>query len=385
VALAGLTIAQTFLFNIFNGVVLGLRRWDIINTLGIGWNLLRAALTVVFLLQGYGIVALAAIHCGISLASGAVTVFVAMRLLRGHRLSFSPTLLPRRRFIALSRRLLSYGFYVIVNNVGEKVIFMSAAIVVGVFLPLEAVAYYAIAASLIGYQRSLLSATAQVFNPLASHLVTLRKSTELKAAFMLGTKLCILITLPIAAAFFVLGEIFIALWMGVEFSGPSSEVLAVLAVGAVLGAPQFVFSSVLYGMSKHRVIALLRIAEAAANLTLSVVLVQRIGLVGVALGTVIPSFVFVTLVLPSAARRIVGVGLAEYYVTAYLRPALAVTPVVLFATWLRNAAPADNLLVFFGQVAALLLVYVPLAFALVLDADERAYLLRKVRPARAAT
>jgi O-antigen/teichoic acid export membrane protein len=138
-------------------------------------------------------------------------------------------------------------------------------------------------------------------------------------------------------------------------------------------------------MSKHHVIAWLRIAEAVANLTLSVILVQKIGLVGVALGTAIPSFIVVALVLPPVACRIVGVGLVEYYVKAYLRPALAVAPVVLFAAWLRNAVPAENLLVFFAQIAALLLVYVPAAFAIVLDAGERAYVLHRVRPARAAT
>ena len=69
----------------------------------------------------------------------------------------------------------------------------------------------------------------------------------------------------------------------------------------------------------------------------------------------------------------------------YLRPALAVAPVVVLAAWLRNAAPAENLFVFFGQVAVLLFVYVPAAFALVLDADERAYVLRRIMPARAAT
>jgi O-antigen/teichoic acid export membrane protein len=383
VALAGLTIAQTFLFNIFNGIVLGLRRWDIISTLGIAWNLLRAALTVILLLQGYGIVALAAVQFAITLLAGLVTIFLARELLRRRDMVFRPTCLSYRRFAALSKRVLGYGLYVIINNVGEKLIYTTDAMVVGIWLPIQAVAYYAIAGSLIGYLRSLLSSTAQVFNPLASHLLSMRQSAELKAAFLLGTKLCILITLPVAAVFFLLGDVFIGLWMGAEFAEPSGQVLAILAISSVLSAPQYVFSSVLYGMSRHRVIAILRIVEATANLALSIVLVQTIGLAGVALGTAIPSLLIVMFVLPPVACRIVGIGLPEYYAKVYLRPALAITPLVLAAVWLRGALPADNLLVFFGQAAALTAIYVPCAFAIVLSSEERRYVLQRVKLTRA--
>jgi O-antigen/teichoic acid export membrane protein len=384
VALAGITIAQTFLFNIFNGIVLGLRRWDIVNSLGIGWNLLRATLTVLLLLRGHGIVALAAIQCGITFLSGSVTVAMSLRLLRLHGMTFAPILLARPRFVALAKRMLGYGFYVIVNNIGEKVIFTTGAIVVGVLLPVQSVAYYAVAGSLNGYVRSLLSSTAQVFNPLASHLLSLRQSSELKGAFLLGTKLCILITLPIAATFFMLGDVFIGLWMGDEFAEPSGQILAILALTTVLAAPQFVFSSVLYGMSRHRVIAFLRICEAASNLALSIFLVQTVGLVGIALGAAVPSIAIVLLVLPPIACRIVGVGLTEYYFKVYVRPGLAVAPVLLLAAWIRGAAPAGDLFVFFGQVAALVALYLPCAFLLVLDARERAYVLQRIRPARVA-
>src|SRR5690606_16941316 len=159
------------------------------------------------------------------------------------------------------------------------------AIVAGIFLPIQSVTYLAIAGSLVGYLRALLGTSAQIFNPLASELHTLREGSKLTAAFLLGVKICTLITAPIAASFVILGEEFIGLWMGPEFAGPSSPVLTVLALAAFFSAPQYVFSSVLYGMSRHRVIALLRIAEAAANLLLSIVLVKTIGLVGIALGT----------------------------------------------------------------------------------------------------
>jgi O-antigen/teichoic acid export membrane protein len=378
----GLTIAQTFFFNVFNGVVIGLRRWEITNAIGVVLNLLRAGLIVFFLLRGHGIVAVAAVGFGTALAGGLVNVFLASRLLHQAGLPFRFVLLAPRKLVALGRRILGYGFYVIVNNVGEKIITATDAVVVGIFMPIQSVAYYAIAGSLISYLRALLGSSAQIFNPLASELHSLRQPEKVTAAFFLGVKICTLVTLPVAASFVVLGEEFIRLWMGLEFAGPSSEVLAVLAVATFLAAPQYVFSSVLYGMSRHRIIAVLRVAEAVANLVLSIALVKTLGLVGVALGTAIPSAVMVVVVLPLIAGPVVGATLPRFYSEAYLRPLVAVAPFVLAALWLRDAWPAGNLGEFFVQLVLLLLLYVPCVFALVLSSGERALVLSRFRRGR---
>ena len=385
VALGGLVIAQTFLFNVFNGIVLGLRRWDIGNAIGIGWNLLRAALIVYFLLRGYGIVALAAIQLAVSLLSGITSVVIAVVLLRRRGMAFGLVELSGRQFRALSRRLLGYGAYVIINNIGEKVIHASGAVIAGLFQPMQAVAHFAIAGSLMGYLRSLLSATSQVFNPLASHLRELRQGDELRSAFLLGVKIVVLLTMPVAMAFVLLGERFIALWMGAEFAQPSGEVLRILAAAAILSSPQYVFSSVLYGISRHNVIAALRVGEGALNLGLSIYLVQAIGLVGVAIGAAVPSVLIVVLVMPLVACRIVGVSLPQYYAHAYLRPAFAIAPFAAAAWWVNSNLPASNLAVFFLHMIGLTAIYLPCAYFIVLDATERQFVLGRMGIPRGRT
>ena len=377
-AFTGLTIALTFLLNVFTGVVIGLKRWEISNAVGIVLNVLRAGLIVYFLQRGHGIVALAAVQFVVATLGGAINVLIALGLLRRASLDFGFTWLSVRQHLAIGRRILGYGFYVIVNNVGEKIISATDAIVVGIFMPIQAVAYYAVAGSLIGYLTSLLSTSAAIFNPLASELHSVRNSVGVTAAFYLGVKICALITLPVVATFVILGEQFIGLWMGPEFSVPSAQVLMILAVAVFFASPKYVFSSVLYGMSRHRIIALLRIGEAVANLGLSIVLVRAMGLAGVALGTAIPSMIIGVLVLPAIAGRAVGVTLAQFYVRAYLRPLIAVAPFVAAALWVRSELPASNLLEFFLSVSGLLLIYVPCAFAVVLSGDERRIILGRI-------
>ncbi len=373
----GLTIVQTFVFNVFAGVVTGLRRWDIGSAMGVVTNLLRAALLVSFLNAGYGIVAVAAIQFAVALAAGIATTVVALTLLRRNGMAFRPVALGFRRFRRMSKCIFGYGAYVIVNNVGEKLIGATDAIIVGIYLPIAAVAHFAIAGSLVGYLKAILGATAQVFNPLASHLHTVRQGEELRRALLLGVVINVLISLPIATAFVLLGQQFIALWMGQEFSVPSAPVLAVLAVTAVVTAPQSVVSSVLYGISRHRTIALLRITEAVFNLGLSVAFVKWFGLVGVALGTAIPSAVIVLFVLPAQVCAILGIKLSVYYERAYLRPMASVLPFALGAYWLRTRALPESLPGFLSSVAVLTVLYVPCAFLLSFNASERDLVLRR--------
>ncbi len=378
-AFTGATIASTFLFNVFNGIMMGLRKWEISNAIGVALNMVRAALIVVFLMRGEGIVAVAAIQFGVSFVGGLLTTGLALSMLRERGMAFHFTWLAPRRFRAFMRRIFGYGFYVIVNNVGEKLIAATDAIIVGIFLPIANVAYYAIAGSLVGYLRALLGSTASLFNPLASHLQALGQRGAVTSAFLFGVKINVLVTLPVAAVFVLLGDRFIGLWMGPEFAKPAGEVLAILAATSVLAAPQWVFSSVLYGISRHRIIAVMRIIEAVMNLTLSIVLVQIIGLPGVALGTAIPSVLLVVVVLPLVAGRVIGLDLSRYYIDVYLRPALAITPLALAAYWMRDAWPAANLAFFFGQVALLCLLYLPCAFFVVLNAQERLQIVERLR------
>lgn len=370
----GLTITQTFLFNVFTGVLQGLHRFDIANLLGIGFGIVRVLLIVALLDHGYGLIALSAIQFGISLATGAAISIAALSLLRGSGTPLHLKAITWRRFKALSKRIFGYGFFVLVNNVAQKVIVASDAIIVAVFLPISAVTFYAISGNLIEYLRSFVISAAQVFNPLTSQLHASRRNEEIGRLMITGAKLTVLMTLPIAATYVLLGREFIGLWMGQEFMGPAGDVLIVLALTQVLSSPHYVVSSVLYGISKHRELAFLRICEAVGNLALSILLVRKIGLVGVALGTVIPHIIVVLGVVPRMACRTVNLSVWRYLDGTYRGPMLASIPFIAGAWWFRSEFPAPNLLVFFMQIAALLVVYGAAVYGIALDGKEREFI-----------
>lgn len=369
----GLTIAQTFVFNVFAGVQIGLRRLEISNAINILLMLIRTGLVVWFVGQGYGIVALAAIQFGMAVAGGLVAWWMAAHLLREHGMPLALRLPRGRRLVTLSRRIFGYGWYVLVSNIGQKIIFTSDAIIVGMFLPLSSVTYYAIAGSLVDHLRTLLISTAQIFNPVSSHLFTLRKFDELGEVLLSGSRLTVVVALPVGITYAILGGRFVGLWMGDEFAAPSGQVLAVLAITQILSAPHNVVSSVLYGISRHKVIALTRFAEGLVNLSLSIVLVKSIGLLGVALGTAVSHLLVVLVWLPRAVCPIVGISLWRYFAGVYGRclPAAAAIGVGAYAVE-QYARPA-SLLSFAFWVGALVVLYLAVVYVMVLDDSERAW------------
>jgi O-antigen/teichoic acid export membrane protein len=91
---------------------------------------------------------------------------------------------------------------------------------------------------------------------------------------------------------------------------------------------------VLYGIDRVRWFARASIAQAVANLALSLILVRPLGIEGVALGTCIPSLLH-SLAVAWYVCRVVEVDVFEYLRSAFLKP-LAIAP-LLVGIWLASS------------------------------------------------
>ena len=95
-----------------------------------------------------------------------------------------------------------------------------------------------------------------------------------------------------------------------------------LAITGVVLVGQGPLGNILLGTGRHRLVAFVSLGEAVANLLLSVVLVRRYGLLGVAVGTGIPVVIANLFILAPAACRQLGVRVGDF------ARAVAVAPLV---------------------------------------------------------
>jgi O-antigen/teichoic acid export membrane protein len=167
----------------------------------------------------------------------------------------------------------------------------------------------------------------------------------------------------------VLAHPIVIAWVGPRFAG-SVPVLYILALVVLVRVGTQTGSTVLKGAGRHRFLAFNSLGIALANLCLSILLAPRFGLLGVAIGTIIPVAAVSLLVLfPASCRRV------EMPILRVLRLAVwpAVWPAIPMGAlllWARTFVPAKlSLLALTGGAAGL--VYILIFVGCAVPARER--------------
>lgn len=370
--LAGINISLGLPLGVFGAVLMALERFDIVNSVGVGGWLMRATLIVVLLKLNYGLVALAAITVSVGFIEYVTMLLVAKRLYRPLKLSW--------RYVdrGRCRELASFGAYRFIWIIANQLIFYTDDLVIGVFLNTGAITYFTIGGSLINYGRNIVSRVTDTLGPSAAGMDARHDMKGLQKLLIVGTQITLLIALPLCLGFLFLGRQFITLWMGKGYAA-SVAVLMVLTIPQFSSMSQYVSSVILTSMAKHRVLAYLSLANGLLNVVLSIFLVRKIGLIGVAWGTVIPELICTGLIVPIYTLRMVKLDAREYLRRAYVRPLLCAIPLVAvgygFAFWVE----ASSWLGFGAEVATMCVTFGLMSFFFCLDSGQRAMGIRKIR------
>lgn len=320
--LAAATMASGFALGMFQAVLAGLSRWDILNGIGIASLLLRTLLIIVFLARGHGLVALAVIQFLTSTLGYACAAAWAARLLGGLRLSLG------LRGNSLLKPVFVHSAYAFLISVGNRINYEMDTIVIAAFLPVEVVTSYVIGFRLPQYVLNLVNSSAQVMSPLASGLDAGGRTEEVGPLLIRGTKYTLLLVYLINAAFLLLGRDLIRYWMGERYVASSAPVLIILTCGLFVSSTQSMGSHMLYGLGKHAVNVWCTLLEGVLNLGISLALVSRFGIYGVAAGTTLAATVVRGWFFPRGFLRALGVHPGEYVRHAVLP---AVPPAFSFA------------------------------------------------------
>lgn len=372
ILLTAITVAMNLWCGVFAGVLTALHRYDQLSLVTIFQSGCRAAGIVWLLQHGHGFLALVLWELCTSLVANSSLVVLALRSYPQLRLTL------QRPTKEVFRKLWTYSFYALLINLAIQVANYTDNLVVGAFTSAAAVTLYAIGGSLIMYARQIVGAMTTTFAPLASTYEAQGSQQDLRRLLIQGTRAALLVSLPVELALFLRGETFISLWMGPQYAHPSGTVLRILLISLIVSTGSAASGGIVYGMEKHKRLAKWAVLEAATNLGLSIFLVRRIGIYGVAWGTVIPSLIIEVLYWPPYICHLVGMRVGSYLWQTWGRTVLAVVPYAVACYLVEHYWPVQNLAVFFLQIALMLPLF-PLTLALVYR-DELGVILTKRYP-----
>lgn len=294
----GLNVVTGLVGSVFGGVLMGLRRFDLERGVSFTCDISRLILIVVFLQRPWGLLTVATIYWVVTLIENVGYVWLAYGQL--------PNLSIHRKHLnwSILSECCEFSGFAFLNAIAQQLIYATDTIVIGVILGESAVTPYFIALRLCQYLRTPIEKVSAICMPTAGALQSKAQSGQLRE--LLGRGLGLTFTLSagtlIGALYF--GPALIRTWMGPGYEATPS-VLTILLIGQVVALPVGVVRSILFGLGQVRVPALVYLAEAIANLVLSLILAYAMGVEGVAWGTSIPIIAFeLGIILPLGLRQL---------------------------------------------------------------------------------
>ena len=370
IALAGFAFSQPL--QLFR---LGFRAFERVDLEQYGLAALAAVnllLTALALWAGWGIAGVAAVYAFLQLAAGAA--FFAALTRRFSRLHFS-----WRQFTpGLARRMLSPGFHFFVVSISGVLMWGIDNLVIAGVMGVAFVTAFAIASRFTSLLRGVISMPFSTTGPTITALSAEGREGPLRRLFFLSTKLALsaAVLFSVELAFF--GRSFIRLWAGRAVVVDAATFMALIGILVVdvLQQPAYAF---IIATTRHRVFSRLSLLEGVANLALSWWWVHRWGVLGVALGTLVPHALISGVYLVAAGARMNGFtfsGLWRKNVQSLAFPATASVTAAFFlrtfsVTWLEWAV----------STGLTLLVFVAAGWLAFTTAEERGILAGALRAA----
>jgi O-antigen/teichoic acid export membrane protein len=363
-AIVALTLGVSLPLDLLGALLLGYQRYDLANGVNVAATVGSAAASAAVVLSGGGLVELALVSLCTSVTSDLLK-FALARSVSPH-LRLSPRFIRRGRM----REILRLSFWLSFFKLALRFFDHADAVLIGFFLSAAAITPYTIGMKLASGVSYISGPMVNVFFPLSSSLQARYDRRGLHRLLIEGTRLALALTLPAVLFLLVFGHAVVERWVGPGHEASEPILAAFLAI-YLLGTVQQTAATILRGIGRPEALTLVVVAEGASNLALSIVLIPRLGILGAALGTLLPSVVSCIAVIPWLACRSVRLSPWQFFRQSVVPPCIPVPP-LLAALWLAAgllSAPSVPTLLATAALSALL--YAALYLGLGVGAADR--------------
>jgi len=299
------------------------------------WSLLAAMLLALSMMAGYGLATVGIILVCSGLGESLTLSIASCYYVPQLRLSY--------RYVNRATLRLIFGFsmYSFLVMIAGRISFQTDSLVIGAFLAPQYITFFALGARMVEYSKEPFRTMSMPFMPAISSFDVARNHQAINRLFLDGTRILLWMAIPFQVGFLSLGRGFIDIWVGSGYAAASFPVLAALSATVAISIGQMVAAKVIYGTGNLRLFAIVMVLEAIANLILSALLAQPMGILGVALGTVLPNLVSSFIVIVSVCRML-EILPGAYFCAAWLKPLVLGMALGLFWMLIVSIIPISS-------------------------------------------
>jgi len=349
-AILGVCLALGLPASAWNGVFIGLQKYETpAMTIG-GTRIISAVGVVIAAFAGKSVVTMAGIMGGTYLLSYGVQYLAVRRMVPD--LAFELGMVRR----TTAKELFSYCFGLTVMSFSMLLVTGLDLILVGRF-QFGAVTPYSVAASITTFLSGGLGAVLNVMLPHAAALHAREEPEALGCLVLNSTRIAVVLLVITGIPLMVLSGPILRLWIGQSFVASGQPILVTLLLANIVRLVGLPYSIVLVSAGQQRLIKVSPLTEGISNFVASVVLGSMLGAVGVALGTLAGSILAIASHLVYSmprTRPVIRFGRKKWLWSGIMLPTMCSLPLVILAGFsLAGSAVVAERLWMFGPAFAI--------------------------------
>jgi O-antigen/teichoic acid export membrane protein len=309
-------LAVTALFNwplsVFQSTLAGLQRYDLTARLGMVSSFMSQFSNFLLLTFGFGLVHIVVSEAMLSVAGLMLLLVIAYRVLGYFPVS------PKYFSGSTAKSLISFSSQVFILQVANQISYRVDTIVLGVFKPVAAITTYEAANKFQGFCSRINYISSSAIMPAASELSATSETDTLQKLYLKGGKFSAGLTLSVAIPLFFLAKPLLIRWLGPDFVDATVATQVFVFVWFV-NAAMGLNSTVMVGVGKVKLLALSVLSKSLLNLALSIILVQKYGVLGVVSATVTAELIFIPIIMRHSLK-VLKISLRRYVAELIIKP-----------------------------------------------------------------
>lgn len=322
--------------SIFRGILFGEQKIYILNFVQSAFSLIYAGMVFFFLEMDYGIVALAWINLAVMLGEHLTYIVFSQKFCFQLKLSL------KLADYKLFKEAASFSFFSFIVQASALILLRADTILIKFFMPLSAVAVYAIALKVTEYIHLVIKQFTNVLMPVVAELKDEGNNEKIRFLMLNASKFAMAPAVMILVMILLYADESIIFWVGESFSA-ASDILRVLVIAIVLAVPQLSAATVLTMTGNHKYFAYASAIGIPLNIGLSIVLISELGLVGVALGTLLTVLVIDLFVIIKKAYLLYQIKYSALFTRVFLPSFIPGIMQFAVALLLKTFFPPTNL------------------------------------------
>jgi O-antigen/teichoic acid export membrane protein len=225
-----------------------------------------------------------------------------------------------------------------------------------------------VAIRLVDYAISFLTQATSMTGPIFTEYYAKEQWEELRTALVRFIRLDFVLGAVAILGFYLVGELFIRLWMGAEFPAREAWVcLVILAAGRMSVYISSPLQSLLMTFNKHRTGAMISVVETVVIAISCAIFIPSHGIVGASLSVAIPTVIGRFIVLPCYCQHVFKfMSFSLLFRLVAFVVCLTVVPAVF---WQLNIVEESSFQMLLVQSLLIVAVTVPLAFVVLNRAE----------------